>query len=195
MELEQLHDLIHKLVKLDDHGKLSEKEFFKISEIIKYHDIFDYYVETLHFIADAVTPRELKRVGVIMLNHDIKLPCDVCGGLIRKPNHLEIDHLIPETRGGPGVIPNIGFAHMRCNRIKSDILCVNEKGEFDRDSWEFLQIMMIIRRAEEADNSASRRSRARIRPSGKCNHACTFTPQKTYYRNNARNTKNNYCRV
>lgn len=193
MKLEQFHNLINKLVMLDYHGRLSDKELFKINEIIKYHGIFDYDVETLHFIADALIPRELKKIGVIMLNHNIILPCNICEGPIRKPNHLEIDHWIPQSRDGSNFMPNIGFAHKRCNHIKSNILCANEKGEMDRNGREFLQIMISVRYTEETFNSkfhGRRHKNPRTRPSGKCGHACSFNTQKTYYNNSVRSAKN-----
>lgn len=53
-------------------------------------------------------------------------PCHVCGNHIDyqahhlHPDSFTIDHITPLNRGGTDTLDNIGAAHRRCNRAKSD---------------------------------------------------------------------------
>jgi len=191
MKLEQFYGLVNKLVYCEKNGKLTEKETDNINHIIKYHDNAPHYdlhyrAETLFFIAPNLIPRELTRVGKILLSHQIYLPCEICGDEIRSSGHLSIDHIKPISKGGGNFMPNTGFAHKRCNKIKTNILLdVDEYGQIDRTSPEFLEIIISIKFSEREP-----RKKPHTRPAIECSHAKTFSSYKTYYNNRVNSEKN-----
>ena len=192
MKLERFHGLVEKLIKLEDNKRLGQKELFKIYDIIKYHYNQNHEVRTLHTIADNLIPRELKAIGKILLAHHIYLPCQICEAPVLKANHLEIDHWTPLSKGGSNFMPNTGFSHNRCNRAKDNILLsMNENGEPDRKSPEYMELeVMITIMYERETPHHHRHARTRTRPSGECNHACTFDAARMHYNNRVNSVRN-----
>jgi 5-methylcytosine-specific restriction endonuclease McrA len=48
--------------------------------------------------------------------------CWVCGGQARAGDPLEVDHVVPRSRGGATVRSNLRAAHASCNRGRSDTM-------------------------------------------------------------------------
>lgn len=45
--------------------------------------------------------------------------CHICGETV-EPNDINLDHLIPLSKGGEHTVVNLRVSHFRCNRLRSD---------------------------------------------------------------------------
>jgi 5-methylcytosine-specific restriction endonuclease McrA len=62
-------------------------------------------------------PRETR---AIVINTHGRV-CHLCRGSIL-PAELSIDHVVPRSRGGSDAVENLRPAHIRCNRIKDNLM-------------------------------------------------------------------------
>ena len=66
-------------------------------------------------------------------------PCHICGDPIDyqahhlHPSSFTIDHITPRNRGGSDTLDNIGPAHRKCNRDKSDKVAAGVAFVTERD--------------------------------------------------------------
>ena len=66
---------------------------------------------------------EQKKITIKEIKKLYSLPCIYCGSTIK----IEIDHIIPVSRGGRNALGNLAPACLKCNRSKSDLFVMEWK--------------------------------------------------------------------
>ena len=68
-------------------------------------------------LKDQSTARSGSNQRAEIIERD-EMCCGICGGRVADPADIEIDHILPISRGGLTVASNLQVAHGSCNRAK-----------------------------------------------------------------------------
>jgi hypothetical protein len=177
MRSEKMCGYIRKLVELEGNGRLDERQMRGVYNILRWHDISDYNIESLYEIANDLIPREFKTLGETLIENGIILNCGICGHPIRKVGQLSVDHKMARSKGGENTTSNLHWSHQLCNHIKA-----SNDGyvSFEDDDSEIIAqfrlsdtYLLLIERVRIMKINQER-ERVNMRPHSKCNHSSTW---------------------
>ncbi|MDR1027518.1 MAG: hypothetical protein LBL46_03825 [Rickettsiales bacterium] len=95
MRIETLYDFIEDIVGWEDSNELSHRHKSDIRAVLYAHEVRNYNARSLYSIAPDLEPRDLKKLIRILIQKKIEVPCGICGDIIKRESHLNIDHIYP----------------------------------------------------------------------------------------------------
>ena len=72
-------------------------------------------------VSDLRRPRSYIHSLLLILIQRSEGLCGICGGRLHSDDFVEIDHIVPVSRGGDYDIDNLQIAHRGCNSSKSNL--------------------------------------------------------------------------